>query len=42
VADNAQILSEEVAAVNVFRTGETDRSARNVRIEDLTIVFSSA
>lgn len=37
-ADRAQIESEEVAAVNVRRTGDRDMSARNVNIDDLRIL----
>lgn len=36
-ADNAQIESEDVAAVRVFRTGESDMSARKTRMD----VFSA-
>jgi hypothetical protein len=40
-ADIAQIESEDVAAVNVFKTGERAISARKINIEDL-VVFTSA
>ncbi len=33
-ADNAQIESEDVAAVSVLRTGESDMRAKNINIDD--------
>jgi len=33
-ADKAQIESEEVAAVSVLKTGDSDMSARNISIDD--------
>lgn len=41
-AERAQIESEEVAAVNVLNTGESDIRARNIRIEDFTAFRWSA
>ena len=40
-ADKAQIESEDVAAVNVFKTGERDISARKINIDDF-VVFTPA
>ncbi len=37
-ADRAQIESEDVAAVRVLKTGERDINARNIKIEDLSVV----
>jgi hypothetical protein len=34
----AQIESDDVAAVRVLRTGETDMSARKMRIEDFSVL----
>jgi hypothetical protein len=33
-ADNAQMESEDVAAVNVLNTGDNDIRARNIKIDD--------
>jgi hypothetical protein len=33
-ADNAQIESEDVAAVNVLSTGDNDMRARNIKMDD--------
>jgi len=37
-AESAQIESEDVAAVKVLNTGESDMRARNIRIEDFTVL----
>ena len=37
-ADNAQIESEDVAAVNVLKTGDNDNKAKNTKIEDLAVL----
>lgn len=34
--DNAHIESDDVAAVSVLRTGDSDRRAKKTRIEDFT------
>ena len=36
-ADRAQIESEDVAAVRVFRTGDNDIRARKTRMEAFTV-----
>ena len=36
-AESAQIESEDVAAVRVFRTGDNDISVRNTRMEAFTV-----
>ena len=38
IADKAQMESEDVAAVNVLKTGESDISARNINIDDLRVL----
>lgn len=40
MADNAQIESEEVAAVKVLKTGDNDISARNINMDDLMALRS--
>jgi hypothetical protein len=37
-ADSAHIVSEEVAAVTVLRTGVRDSKARNTRMDDLSVL----
>jgi hypothetical protein len=39
-ADKAQIESEDVAAVRVLRTGDSDNKARNTKIDDLNALAS--
>jgi hypothetical protein len=39
-ADKAQIESEEVAAVRVFRTGDSESKARNTKMDDLSVLAS--
>jgi hypothetical protein len=40
-AESAHIESEEVAAVSVFKTGESDNRARNTKIDDLSVLAST-
>lgn len=38
-AESAQTESEDVAAVNVRNTGESDTNARNINIEDFSVLM---
>jgi hypothetical protein len=38
-AERAQIESEDVAAVSVRKTGESDTSARNINIDDFSVLI---
>lgn len=40
-AERAQIESEDVAAVSVLSTGESDMSARNIKMDDLKALMSA-
>jgi hypothetical protein len=39
IADIAQMESDDVAAVRVFKTGDSDMRARKIRIEDLSVLM---
>jgi hypothetical protein len=39
-AERAQIVSDEVAAVSVRKTGESDMRARNIKIDDFRALRS--
>ena len=40
IAERAHIESEEVAAVSVLSTGESDTRARKTRMDDLRVLMS--